>query len=184
MASDRWPRPQDPRESGPAYGADGYDDDPSVNGRYAEPEYDGQRYADDQYGRSAPGAGRPRPLGGDAHGGSSQGGEYRQAVVRGSSDDRLARSWPPAAVDPWQFGPRTTADPQHPTDGHHATGHRPADPRFAGTRLPDPRMADPRLADPRSADPRFARTRSPEPRMPDRRMPDRRMPDPRMPDRR
>jgi cystathionine beta-lyase/cystathionine gamma-synthase len=165
MASDRRPRPQDPRESGPAYGADGYDDDRSVNGRYADPRYGGQRYADEQYGHPAPGAGWPRPFGGDVPGGSSQGGEYRQAVIRGSTDDRVERSWSPGAVDPWQLGQRSATEPRPAADGHDATDPRLADPRLADPRLADPRFADPRLADPRFADPRLADPRLADPRL-------------------
>jgi cystathionine beta-lyase/cystathionine gamma-synthase len=181
MASDRWPRPQDPRESGPADGADRYDDDRFFNGSYADPRYRGQRYADEQYGQSPPGAGRPRPFGADIPGGSSQGGEYRQAVIRGSGDDRVERSWSPRAVDPWQLGPRTATDPPPSADGHYATDPRLADPRLADPRLADPRLADSRL-DPRLADPRFADPRMPDRRMPDPRVADRRLADPRLAD--
>src|SRR5215467_4560331 len=149
MASDRWPMPQDPREFGPGYGADEYDDDRSGNGHYADPRYGGQRYADNHSGHSAPDAGRSRAFGGAVPGGSSQGGEYRRAVIRGSGDGHLERSWSPGGVDPWQLGPSAATDPRLTADGQHATDPRLPDPRLADPRPDDPRLADPRLADPR-----------------------------------
>src|SRR5215472_4903080 len=175
MASERWPRPQDPYESDPRYGVARYDDDRAANGRYGDGQYahelsgdgrygDGQ-HADGQYGDRTTGFGPPRTL----PAGASRGGEYRHAVIRDASDP-FGRPGSPAGAGQWPARPGEEIGPRQPDPRlayPRQADPRQADPRLADPRLADPRLADPRLVEPGPADPRFVadpRTR-PDPRL-------------------